>query len=56
MGDRGSRGCSRHPSGVRVVLRNEQRAPWARNIARVHDGQTEKLWDNEPKSWRSEAA
>lgn len=43
--DGGSRGGSRHPSGIRVVLRNGQRAAWGRNTARVHDGQTEKLWD-----------
>lgn len=29
-------------------MRNGRRAVWARNIAMVHDGQTQKLWDKVP--------
>lgn len=44
----GSREGSRHPSGVSLVLKNGEGAAWARKTARVHDVQTERLWDKVP--------
>lgn len=49
MGDRSPREGSRHPGGVRVVLKNGERADWASKMASGNRGSgTRSPWE----TWR----
>lgn len=57
VGDGGPGEGSRHPSGVRVVLKNGERGDWASKTAKLHEvqpeNQQERLWDKVPReTWR----